>query len=1026
MKRLIADRCRLAVLLVCVWATLPIATEAKEPEISAEYLADTVLWVLEEGDGLTAANSPIPEAIDALPGPSVEAIQGRNLLPPQSEGHFKYVEGSQVTGEAVRTKRWTVKSAPISDRSPQVKPRPWRRLAYAGGHEIPPSGLGDRMAAAVPLLRAAGRSDVYGFILMDEYLSETTQEELEALGVTVLGPHGSLYKTKLPTDLSRIAAVADLDYVEWVGFPSPQLKLSPELQDLLDERDLLARQSQIPVTINLFEPESDRRFGADLEAAGARLGKYDPELMAYRAVIDAADVNEILTLDFALYVELIQPTTVGHDQSMATIGVDYIRSSYDGTGTVLGIMDTGFMMGSTALTHFDLVGAGGCGYNFTSDPADWWNDEHGHGTHVLGTLIGRGLGDSRYRGVAPGIGNYLSDPVRAAKVWDSSGGGSSAWMEGAMDFFDDASACGGSRPHLVNMSGGGRGTDLVGTDSLSRKLDTKVHDFGQLYVVIAGNSGPGAGTIGTPGVAKNALTVGNVLDHGYLTVGDINNSSSRGPTGDGRMKPNLVAPGTVVTSAKAGTTDEYKSTSGTSMAAPHVTGLAATLMEKNGVWAKWRPNLTRAWLMATSLLHDDDITPTHNTSGGRNTYGLGRVSAYRSQVGWPGSRGHLVESTVDSASWMQYDLNIPAGTSRAVVVAAWDEPAASAGAPWAVLWDLDLWVDQGADCTPDAKGRCGEYVSQSATDNVEYLIIENPPANTYRFKVTPWNAPAAPGVNAYLAISLIYEDTTPDTSLSTTVSSLTPTVGESLTVLTKVSNPSYIASGVHLEMPSVPSGVSLESIYTTREDGGFMIFPAPALTLGNIAPGDLREAVWYMRATTTGAKALEFRSWSENGGTRTASVVVNPVAPGPLRIRSYTVDDDNIGESAGNGNGLAECGETIELYVELRNAGAGIAFDTVADISTTDPHASLLNNTSANYGDIAAGAAKNSRDDFDIELDPAMPAASDVTLDFTITATNGGPWNRSLNLPVTCTAGPGIFADGFESGDTSAWSNYVP
>ena len=81
-------------------------------------------------------------------------------------------------------------------------------------------------------------------------------------------------------------------------------------------------------------------------------------------------------------------------------------------------------------------------------------------------------------------------------------------------------------------------------------------------------------------MAKNALTVGNVSDNGYLAVGDIANGSSRGPTGDGRMKPNVVAPGHMVTSAKADTTtNKYKDDFGTSMAAPHVTGLAATLME---------------------------------------------------------------------------------------------------------------------------------------------------------------------------------------------------------------------------------------------------------------------------------------------------------------------------------------------------------------------------------------------------------------------------------------------------------------
>jgi hypothetical protein len=173
-----------------------------------------------------------------------------------------------------------------------------------------------------------------------------------------------------------------------------------------------------------------------------------------------------------------------------------------------------------------------------------------------------------------------------------------------------------------------------------------------------------------------------------------------------------------------------------------------------------------------------------------------------------------------------------------------------------------------------------------------------------------------------------------------------------------------------------------------------------------------------------GSKALDFRSWSENGGTRTDSVVITPVAPGPLTISSYTVDDDNLGNSSGNGNGRADCGETIELFIELRNSGAGTSLSTAATVSTTDPAATFPFNTSSGYGDIAGGATAVNLDDFDISLDPVMPLAHSLILDLAITASNGGPWNTSLNLPVLCEIL--FFSDGFESGDTSAWSNTVP
>ena len=115
-------------------------------------------------------------------------------------------------------------------------------------------------------------------------------------------------------------------------------------------------------------------------------------------------------------------------------------------------------------------------------------------------------------------------------------------------------------PKCINLSGGATGISMNGTDAESRKLDGKVWDFRQAYIVCGGNTGQGAGTIWSPGVAKNALTVGNVQDNTSNQVGELAGNSSFGPTGDGRMKPNLVATGSVVTSASAGTTNQYTGT----------------------------------------------------------------------------------------------------------------------------------------------------------------------------------------------------------------------------------------------------------------------------------------------------------------------------------------------------------------------------------------------------------------------------------------------------------------------------------
>ena len=102
---------------------------------------------------------------------------------------------------------------------------------------------------------------------------------------------------------------------------------------------------------------------------------------------------------------------------------------------------------------------------------------------------------------------------------------------------------------------------------------------GMVVTVAAGNSGPDSMSLGTPSSARMAITVGNVEIRGAATP--VADSSSRGPTWDGRVKPEVTAPGTQITSVAANTHNKYTQHTGTSMATPHVAGLAAILRQVN-------------------------------------------------------------------------------------------------------------------------------------------------------------------------------------------------------------------------------------------------------------------------------------------------------------------------------------------------------------------------------------------------------------------------------------------------------------
>jgi pimeloyl-ACP methyl ester carboxylesterase len=123
---------------------------------------------------------------------------------------------------------------------------------------------------------------------------------------------------------------------------------------------------------------------------------------------------------------------------------------------------------------------------------------------------------------------------------------------------------------------------------------------------------------------------------------------------------------------------------------------------------------------------------------------------------------------------------------------------------------------------------------------------------------------------------------------------------------------------------------------------------------------------------------------------------------GPLAYEAHTVDDDTSGQSSGNDDGIVNCGETIELTVDLHNQGGDAAVDVNATISTSDPYAEVIHNTSSGYGSIAGGGIGRNFDDFDLRVDPSAPHGHVIHLDLNITAANGGPWFARLDIPVLC------------------------
>ena len=261
------------------------------------------------------------------------------------------------------------------------------------------------------------------------------------------------------------------------------------------------------------------------------------------------------------------------DRSAAQIGAPAAwDAGFTGTGVTVAVLDSGVDQ-----THPDLARREIAEQDFSAAPDNV--DRAGHGTHVASIVAGNG---AKYRGVADGVS------ILDGKVLDDSGYGTDSGIIAGMEWAARQGA------DIANMSLGAPDTPEI--DPVEQAVESLSARYGILFVVAAGNSGAG-GTIGSPGSAPSALTVGAVDRENGLA-----DFSSRGPVGgDGPIKPDVTAPGVDIVAARhaEGTfgdpaEDGYTAASGTSMAAPHVAGAAALLAQRHPDWtgAQRRSTLT--------------------------------------------------------------------------------------------------------------------------------------------------------------------------------------------------------------------------------------------------------------------------------------------------------------------------------------------------------------------------------------------------------------------------------------------------
>ena len=383
---------------------------------------------------------------------------------------------------------------------------------------------------------------------------------------------------------------------------------------------------------------------------------FDPSWRFHHIPIIAGTIETEL-LDELLEVEGVVFLTLNGEMRMTldnAIGIHHVDTVWDygytGEGISIAIIDTGIDPLHVGLNDFDddpltndpkvvafydALDESGDNGDGTTEPYD----DQGHGSHCAGISAGTGAVDEGpmsennekpYRGVAPDAW------LVGVKVLDSGGSGSFAEVMRGMEWTIDNQIKYNIRAASMSLGG-------VWLVELTQEQEERVTHLanemvaaGISLMIAAGNSAA-YGTIGTPGAAKDVITVGSTEDSKELAV-----YSSKGPTHEGQIKPNVAAIGSAVMSVEANSGNGYASYSGTSMATPMVAGMAVLLLQAN---PDLQPLMIRTILESTSEFRwlSHPVRPN-------NDYGWGFV---------------LMDTALDEA--IKYDaslsINISADTS---------------------------------------------------------------------------------------------------------------------------------------------------------------------------------------------------------------------------------------------------------------------------------------------------------------------------------------------------------------------------
>lgn len=631
----------------------------------------------------------------------------------------------------------------------------------------------------------------YYLVRLHGPVHDADRQAVEACGARILAyiPDYTFLAKLDPQSVDRLLA---LPQVAWLGPYIPDYKVSPTLQHASDSGTFW---------VKLFTGEAPDRVVNAARRSGLDVLHVGRDLVVLRGSSHA-----VLSLASLPAVEWMEPAphpTVLNDRARGIVRAEAVWKDYGlyGKGQVVAVTDTGLSDGDLASVHPDLRGRIRAAIGVTRP--DDWGDDHGHGTHVAGTIAGSGLlsgadpqnrqFDGSFAGVAPEA-ELVIQAVKAGPVWMEELG----LPDQIGDLLSQAYEL-GARIH--NNSWGDTDAGYGEYNLHARQVDEFAWGHPDMLTVFAaGNDGVedpevgvdasklmAPGTVLAPGTAKNCLTVGatendrppseNWAGYSQLTwsalgfetepvasdyVSDnpagIAAFSGRGPTQDGRIKPDLVAPGTDIISTRslrAGPArywsiydENYAYLGGTSMACAVVSGAAAIvrqyLTEVRGASAP-----SAALVKAVLLAAGEDISPGQYNDGRARevgprpdgAQGWGRLNLEAALAGRhaaPQLQFADVTNGLRTGERREYRIRVEHGANHLTAALVWSDAPGAPEAARALVNDLDLLV-----IAPDGRALKGNG-REDRRNNVEVVVIPNPRDGVYRLSVVGHNVPFGP------------------------------------------------------------------------------------------------------------------------------------------------------------------------------------------------------------------------------------------------------------------------------------------